>query len=132
MDQPKPPTNSSILDELKQSLAAADRCIQLARKEGKRIDAALQALSARGIEAEQQVLEHAKERRKQLECLEERAVQSPPVSLEVAISRPLKQQLAATVEGPTVRLIGQDALWQAGRRGPGDEGPTPGKRNLAK
>jgi len=101
MDQPKPTTDSSILDELRQALASADRCIELARQEGKRIDAALQALSARGIEAEQQVLEHARERREQLECLEQRAP-SLPLPLEVVMSPLPEQQTAAVLEKVTV------------------------------
>jgi hypothetical protein len=96
MDQPpKAPTDSSILDELKRAFTGADRCIELARKERDRIHGSSLALSAGGMEAEHQVLEHARERREQLEALELRAELTPPLPLEGAVPTPIDQQPAA-------------------------------------
>jgi hypothetical protein len=86
MDQPpKESTDPSILDEIKQALAGADRCIELARKQRDCITKALPALSAGGMEAENLLLEHAREGREKLEALELRAETTPPPPLEGAV-----------------------------------------------
>jgi len=99
MDQPPPSidsADSAILDELKQALTAAGRCIDLARRERGRIDAASRALAAGTIDAEHQVLEQARARRKQLEALELLARAEPP-PLKEAVPPPLEPQPAVMV-----------------------------------
>jgi hypothetical protein len=93
MDQPpKESIDSSILDDLKKALTGADRCIELARKQRDHIS---RGLAAGGTDAESRLLEHARERREQLEALEPRIEVTPPPSLEAAVPPPV-----AVVESP--------------------------------
>jgi len=74
----KPPADSSVLDELRQAIESADRCLALARREAARIDAALRRASSGEPNIEQQMLENVRRRRELLTLFE-----LPPVSLEV-------------------------------------------------
>jgi hypothetical protein len=96
MDQTlKPSTDSPLLTELEHAIAQADRCIELSRRERGRIETAGQALAGAGIQAEHQVLEHAREKREQREALELRAEWSLPPMLLEGVVPPLAQQPAA-------------------------------------
>ena len=75
---PKESTDSSILDELKKALVGADGCIELARRQRQQMEASSRALAAGGIHAETQLLEHARERREQLEALAPPVEMTPP------------------------------------------------------
>jgi hypothetical protein len=86
MDPPPKTTDSSILDDIKQALARASRCIELARKQRDRIATASRTPSAGGMVAANQLLEQARERREQLEALELRVETAPPPPLEEAVS----------------------------------------------
>ena|SRR5258708_2752970 len=94
MDQPpKESTDSSILDEIKQALLGADRCIELARKQRDLMTNTLPSLSAGGMEAANQVLEHAREEREKLEALELQVEVTPPPSLVEALPPSLESAL---------------------------------------
>lgn len=80
-----PKDSPSILGELAQALVGADRCLELARKERARIDAALQTSSDKSTEAERLVLEQARERREQLE---EREQKAPSVEEKITALEP--------------------------------------------
>jgi hypothetical protein len=96
MDQTlKPSTDSPLLAGLEHAIAQADRCIELSRRERERIETAAHALAGAGIEAEHQVLEHAREKREQREALELRAELSLPPMLLEGVAPPLAQQPAA-------------------------------------
>src|ERR1700681_1357974 len=94
MDPPPKSTDSSILDDIKQALARASRCIELARKQRDRIATASPAPSAGGMDAANQLLEQARERREQLEAVELRAEMTPAPSLEGVVSPFLDQEPA--------------------------------------
>ncbi len=97
MDQPpKESIDTSILDEIKQVLAGADRCIELARKQRECLTDALPAVSGGEMEAANLVLEHAREGREKLEALELRAEMTPPPSVEAAVP-PFSAQQPADV-----------------------------------
>lgn len=93
---PKAPTDTSILEELKHALVAAERCIELARKQRDSIANASRAHSAGGTDAEKLVLEHAKERREKLEAQDLRAELAPSPSIEGTVP-PLGDQPPAAV-----------------------------------
>jgi hypothetical protein len=101
---PKEPLDSSILDDLKKAIAGADRCIELARRQRDSLATTSPALSAGGTEVESQLLEHARERREQLEALEPRVEMTPPPSLEAAVPPPVVESPAAVpvLDEPTL------------------------------
>lgn len=71
MDQPpKPSDGASVLDELQRALDGAARCIELAKQEGARIDAALRAQPSGSMPVEQKLLDNARKRREQLSLLD--------------------------------------------------------------
>jgi hypothetical protein len=78
-----PPDGTAILDELKRALDGAARCIELAKREGARIDAALRAQPPGGVQVEQTLLENARKRREQLSMFDLRfeLPPSPPQEL---------------------------------------------------
>jgi hypothetical protein len=92
---PKEPLDSSILDDLKKAITGADCCIELARRQRHRLATTSRALSAGGTEVEIQLLEHARERREQLEALEPRVELTPPPPLEAAVPPPVVEPPAA-------------------------------------
>jgi hypothetical protein len=89
---PKEPIDASILDDLKKALSGADRCIELARRQRDHIS---RGLAAGEADAESRLLEHARERREQLEALERRVEMTPPPSLEAAAPPPVVESPAA-------------------------------------
>jgi hypothetical protein len=94
MDEaPKPPDGAAVVAELRQALDAADRCIELAKREAARADATLRAQSDGGARVEQVFLDTARRRREQLSALdlwlevppsppEEQATRPPPPGIE--------------------------------------------------
>jgi len=109
---PPPKETPEILGALEHALTAADRCLDLARKERERMDAALQASSRRGQEAERQVLEHARQRREELEALER----------EVP---PLVEKVSPVSKAPTTSPRADGWLLSPGVEAPGAATPTP-------
>jgi hypothetical protein len=79
MDQsPKPPDDSSVLDELKKALEGSARCIELAKQEAARIDASLREQSTGRVQVEQTLLDNARKRREQLSLLDLLSELPPP------------------------------------------------------
>jgi len=95
MDPPPKSTDSSILDDIKQALARASRCIEISREQRDRIATASRAPSPGGVVAANQLLEQARERREQLEAVETLADTTPPPSLEGAVSPLIDPEPAA-------------------------------------
>lgn len=105
MDEPpKPLDGPAVLAELQQALDAADRCIELAKREAARADASLRAQSDGGARVEQVFLDTARKRREQLSALDlwlevppsppaEPAPQPPPAGIE----NPLEADLVEVV-----------------------------------
>ena len=95
-----PPDGAAILDELKRALDGAARCIELAKREGARIDAALQV--------EQTLLENARKRREQLSMFDLRfeLPPSPPQELPPAAPLSLDQKsVPEEVPQPSTELL---------------------------
>ena len=90
MDQPpKPPDGAAVLDGLKRSLDGAARCIELAKQEAARVDAAMRAQPSRGVQVEQALLENARKRREQLSILDLRFELPPSPPLDLPPAAPL-------------------------------------------
>jgi len=118
MDQPLKEI-PEILGTLEHALTAADRCLDLARKERERMDAALQASSRRGQEAERQVLEHARQGREELEALEREV--PPPIEQESPLSRAPTPSYVQATTSP----VADGWLLSPGVETPGSATPTP-------
>jgi hypothetical protein len=69
-EEPKPTDGAAVVAELRQALDAADRCIELAKREAARVDASLRSQSDGGERAEQVLLDTARKRREQLSALD--------------------------------------------------------------
>jgi len=90
-EEPKPTDGAAVVAELRQALDAADRCIELAKREAARADASLRAQSEGGARVEQELLDNARKRREQLPSLDLRleVPPSPPSELPPAVPVPL-------------------------------------------
>jgi len=100
MDQSSkpPPDGTAILDEIKRALDGAARCIELAKREGARIDAALRAQPSGGAQIEQTFLENARKRREQLSMFDLR-FELPPLSpQEIPPAAPLSLDEKSVLE----------------------------------
>jgi hypothetical protein len=86
-EEPKPPDGAAVVAELRQALDAADRCIELAKREAARADASLRAQSEGGARIEQVFLDTTRERRAQLSSLDLR-LELPPSPPEEQAPRP--------------------------------------------
>ena len=100
MDQSSkpPPDGAAILDELKRALDGAARCIELAKREGARIDAALRAQPAGGVPVEQTLLENARKRREQLSLFDLRLELPPSPPQELPPAAPLSRDEKSVLE----------------------------------
>jgi hypothetical protein len=100
MDQSSkpPPDGAAILDELKRALDGAARCIELAKREGARIDAALRAQPAGGVPVEQTLLENARKRREQLSLFDLRFELPPSPPQEPPPAAPLSRDEKSVLE----------------------------------
>jgi hypothetical protein len=104
-EEPKPPDGAVVVAELRQALDAADRCIELAKREAARADASLRAQSEGGARIEQVFLDTTRKRREQLSSLDLR-LELPPlppeVPPEVQAPRPLPPEIENSPEGDLV------------------------------
>lgn len=91
MDQstPKPPDGAAVLEGLKQALDGAARCIDLAKKEAARVDAALRSPPSGSVQFEQALLDNAKKRREQLFLVDLRFEIPPSPPQDILPAAPL-------------------------------------------
>jgi len=82
-ESPKQPEGSELLSELREALDNAARCIELAKREAARVDAALRAQGEGGAQVEQVLLDNARKGRERLSLLDLRfeLPPSPPQEL---------------------------------------------------
>ncbi|HEY2295202.1 MAG TPA: hypothetical protein VGM86_31250 [Thermoanaerobaculia bacterium] len=105
MDEaPKPLDGPTVVAELRQALAAAARCIELAKREVARIDASLRAQSAGGAQVEQVFLDTTRKRREQLSRIDLR-FELPPSPPEEQAPRPLPPGIENPRDGDLVEAL---------------------------
>jgi hypothetical protein len=106
-EEPKPPDGAAVVAELRQALDAADRCIELAKREAARADASLRAQSEGGARVEQVFLDTTRKRREQLSSLDlhlEVPPLPPPEPLPAVLS-PAEKGAPLELETQAPRLV---------------------------
>jgi hypothetical protein len=109
-EEPKPPDGAAVVAELRQALDAADRCIELAKREAARADASLRAQSDGGARIEQALLDTARKRREELSSVDLwlEVPPSPPEELPPAAPAPLSPAEAsetAVMQAPELAQV---------------------------